>query len=215
MRYALILSVVSIAVAAGCSMDPLVYRIGSDYLPVDTPGNTWTYEISAGGERTVTVKGADVMLGRDCTRVEVDFENNYWYRDDDHFDEYVKTTYLFNEEFVLEERWRRHLDLPLVLHNTWTDAFENTVLVYGQPVTRTVNTDAEVIATRDVTVSAGKFEQCYVVRLEQVAVIETPYGNGSVDSTFVEEYYAPGIGLIKSVNLLTGTEEVLKSYFVK
>lgn len=196
-------------------MDPLVYRIGSDYIPMDAVGNTWFYNLSSGGEKRVSVAGSSIMLRRDCMRVQVDFQDGYWYKGEDYFDEYVKTTYLFNEEFVLEERWARRLALPLVLGNTWTDEFENTIMVYGEPVKRSVTLDGEVVAIRDVSVPAGRFDQCYVVRLEQVGVIDTPYGNGSVDSAFVEEYYAPDIGLVKRVNLLTLEKEELRDYSLK
>lgn len=196
-------------------MDPLVYRIGSDYIPMDAVGNTWSYNLSSGGEKLVSVAGSSIMLRRDCMRVQVDFQDGYWYKGEDYFDEYVKTTYLFNEEFVLEERWARRLALPLVLGNTWTDEFENTIMVYGEPVKRSVTLDGKVVAIREVSVPAGRFDQCYVVRLEQVGVIDTPYGNGSVDSTFVEEYYAPDIGLVKRVNLLTLEKEDLRDYSLK
>ncbi len=196
-------------------MDPLVYRIGSDYIPMDAVGNTWSYNLSSGGEKLVSVAGSSVMLRRGCMRVQVNFQDGYWYKGEDYFDEYVKTTYLFNEEFVLEERWARRLALPLVLGNTWTDEFENTIMVYGEPVKRSVTLDGKVIAIRDVSVPAGRFGQCYVVRLEQVGVIDTPYGNGSVDSTFVEEYYAPDIGLVKRVNLLMLEKEELRDYSLK
>ena len=202
-------------VVGGCSMDPLVYRIGSDYIPMDAVGNTWSYNLSSGGEKLVSVAGSSIMLRRDCMRVQVNLQDGYWYKGEDYFDEYVKTTYLFNEEFVLEERWARRLALPLVLGNTWADEFENTIMVYGEPVKRSVTLDGKVVAIRDVSVPAGRFDQCYVVRLEQVGVIDTPYGNGSVDSTFVEEYYAPDIGLIKRVNLLTLEKEELRDYSLK
>lgn len=196
-------------------MDPLVYRIGSDYIPMDAVGNTWSYNLSSGGEKLVSVAGSSIMLRRDCMRVQVNFQDGYWYKGEDYFDEYVKTTYLFNEEFVLEERWARRLALPLVLGNTWTDEFENTIMVYGEPVKRSVTLVGKVVAIRDVSVPAGRFDQCYVVRLEQVGVIDTPYGNGSVDSTFVEEYYAPDIGLVKRANLLTLEKEELRDYSLK
>jgi len=196
-------------------MDPLVYRISSDYVPVNTEGNTWTFELSSGGEKLISVASSDVILGRECVRVQVNFEGHYWYRDEDQFDVYISTVYLFNEEFILEERWGRRLVLPLVLGNTWSEEFENTIDVYGEPVKRTVTTRGEVVAIRDVSVPAGRFEQCYVVRSETIGETETPYGNGWVDSSFVEEYYAPDVGLVKSINLLTLEEEALKSYSIK
>jgi len=199
-------------VACGCSMDPLVYRIASNYMPTGTVGNTWTYELPGSRQKLVTIAGSDAILGRDCIRVQVDFEDNYWYRDEDQFDEYVRTVYLYNEEHVIEERWARHLVLPLVLGNTWSEDYEQTTLVYGQPVTRRVQTEGEVRSIQNVTVPAGEFEQCYVVRLETIGETETPYGDGWVDSTFVEEYYAPDVGLVRRVNLLTEEEEVLESF---
>ena len=196
-------------------MDPLVYRIGSDYIPMDAVGNTWSYELSGGNEKLVLVAGSSVLLRRSCMEVQVNFEDGYWYKGEDYFDEYVKTTYLFNEEFFLEERWARRLALPQVLGNTWAEEFESITMVYGEPVKRTVTLNGKVIAIRDVSVPAGRFEQCYVVRLEQVGEIDTPYGNGSVDTTFVEEYYAPDIGLVKRMDLLTLEEEVLKDYSLR
>jgi len=196
-------------------MDPLVYRIGSDYIPMDAVGNTWSYGLSGGGERLVSVAGSSVILRRSCMKVQINFQDEYWFKCEDYFDEYVKTTYLFNEEFVLEERWARRLALPLILGNTWADEFESTTMVYGEPVRRSVTLDGKVVAIRDVSVPAGRFEQCYVVRLEQVGEIGTPYGDGSIDSTFVEEYYAPDVGLVKRVDLLTHEEEVLTDYSLR
>lgn len=197
---------------SGCKMDPLVYRIASDYMPVSTIGNTWEYELTGGGQRLVYIAGEDVLLGRDCLHVQVDFENRYWFRDEDQFDLYVKTVYLYNEEHIIEERWAKYLVLPLVLGNSWAEQYEGTTLVYGQPVTRKVSMQGKVKAIRDVTVPAGDFEQCYVVRIEIIGETETPYGNGWVDSTFVEEYYAPDIGLVRSVDLLTGEEQLLENF---
>ena len=200
------------ALLVGCSMDPLVYRISSDYMPVTTVGNTWTYELTGSGERLVSIVGEDAILGRDCIRAQVDFEDRYWYRDEDQFDVYVRTIYLYNEEHVIEERWARYLELPLVLDNTWAEEYEQTTSVYGQPVTRRVRTEGRVTAIRNVTVPAGEFEQCYVVRLEMIGETQTPYGDDWADTTLVEEYYAPDIGLVRRVDLLTDEEEVLESF---
>jgi hypothetical protein len=215
MRKLCLLGVGAFLVVGGCSMDPMVYRIASNYVPVEEAGNSWEYEISTGGTSVVSIEGEGAILGRDCLLVLVNFENTYWYRDEDQFDMYVKTNYLYNEEFTIEERWAKHLVLPLVLGNTWSDQFEKTTLVYGQPVTRRTMMNARVTAIQDLVLPAGKFEQCYVVRLETIGVTETPYGNGWVDSLFVEEYYAPDVGLVRSVDLLTGEEESLTSYTVK
>jgi hypothetical protein len=196
-------------------MDPLVYRIASNYMPVNQVGNTWTYELPGSGESLVTIIAEDAILGRDCLRVQIDFEDSYWYRDEDQFDVYVRTVYLYNEEHVIEERWARHLVLPLVLGSKWTEEYEETTLVYGQSVTRKVLTEGKVTSIQNVTVPAGGFEQCYVVRLEIIGETETPYGNGWVDSTFVEEYYAPDIGLVRRVDLLTQEVEVLESFTLR
>jgi hypothetical protein len=193
-------------------MDPLVYRISSDYMPVTTVGNTWSYDLTGPGQRLVSIIAEDAILGRDCIRAQVDFQDHYWYRDEDQFDVYVKTIYLYNEEHTVEERWARYLQLPLVLGNRWSEEFEQTTSVYGQPVVRKVQTEGRVTAIRNVTVPAGVFEQCYVVRLEMIGETQTPYGDDLVDSTSVEEYYAPDVGLVRRVNLLTDEEEVLESF---
>ena len=196
--------------------------MASNYTPIETIGNQWVYLREDSTIKFVEVTGTSVAGGRSCFVVEEDFLGEYWWKGPEGLDQYVVATRFVNsEDVVIEERWRPHLELPLVLGNRWEDLFEKETIVFGDTICRRVELEGEVEKILTVTVPAGTFEECYRVRIETVEITCSPFEgdtcNVSCDTLRIQEYeyYAPDVGLIKREEIGGPSSEVLQSFQVR
>jgi hypothetical protein len=206
----------------GCDLNPLVFRMGANYVPIESIGNQWTYLQEDSTEKIVKVTGTAVVGGRSSFVVDDNFTSEFWWKGAEGVDRYIVETRFINSEVVeIEKRWRPHLVLPLVLGNHWLDEYENETIVFGDTICRRVVVEGKVEEILTLTVPSGTFEECYKVRMNVLEITCSPFEgytcNVSCDTLRAQqyEYYAPDIGLIKREEIGGLSEEELISYTVQ
>jgi hypothetical protein len=214
--------VVIIFLFFGCDLNPLVYRMGANYVPIESIGNQWTYLLEDSTEKTVKVTGTAVVGGRSSFVVDDNFTSGFWWKGPEGVDRYVLETRFINNQVVeIEKRWRPHLLLPLVLGNHWIDEYEKETIVFGDTICRRVVVEGKVDSILTLTVPSGTFEECYKVRMDVLEITCSPFEgdtcNVSCDTLRAQhyEYYAPDVGLIKREEIGGLSEEELITYTVQ
>ncbi|MCH7761083.1 hypothetical protein IIA15_06745 [candidate division TA06 bacterium] len=211
-------------ILSGCGKNPMVFRMVSNYVPIETIGNRWVYLQGDGTTKIVEVTGTAVVGGRSCFVVEdnSNVEDEFWWKGPEGVDRYVvETRFVNNQEFEIEKRWRPHLELPLVLGNQWVNNFENETIVFGDTICREVMLEGVVDSIVTVTVPAGTFEECYKVRINVLEITCSPFEgdtcNVSCDTLRVQSYetYAPDVGLVMREEIGGTFVEELQTFEVK
>jgi len=172
--------------------------MSSDYFPFETEGNSWEFESEDGASLLLLSSGEAIRGERECFIIERNFSPEYWYRSSCELARYEVEDYDFGgETVVLVNRWVRHLELPLVEKNSWSDTLEVVKSVLGETVERRVVSYGKVEGIESVDVEAGRFHQCYRVRLERLRETRVESVLLESDTTLSYEWYAPDIGLAK------------------
>jgi hypothetical protein len=172
--------------------------MSSDYFPFETEGNSWEFESEEGSELLLLSSGEAIKGDRECFIVERNFSPEYWYRDSGELARYEVEDYDFGgETIIFVNRWTRCLELPLIEKNWWSDTLEVVKNVLGETVERKVVSSGRVEGVETVDVEAGRFHQCYKVRLDRLRETRVNSELLQSDTTLSIEWYAPDIGLVK------------------
>ncbi|MFO7676025.1 MAG: hypothetical protein R6X12_06910 [bacterium] len=175
----------------GCT--GLFFRSGRDYFPL-VRGSLWKYH---DGRDTcyVEVAGDSLIGGRTCVVVTTDFVPGFWLKPTPEAEVrrwFRRTLLRGGTEYVLEQRYGLVYRLPLVTGSSWQDQFADTVIILGADTLHYFRRlEARVAGVEDLTLAAGRFEECY--RLEFTETVRAE------DSSTVNwtEWLAPGVGLVR------------------
>jgi hypothetical protein len=153
----------------------------------------WTYRFDNGTTSKLFVRGDSSAYNFPCMVVEEDAAEQYWIKGDGELRKFVN--YAINiggTDYPLEQRYRKNYVLPLILGSSWSEDFQDTVPVLGDSFVYVHKIRGSVTAIGPVTVPAGDFSDCYEVTLYDSTVV-----NDSIEMHIVDEWFAPGIGLVK------------------
>jgi hypothetical protein len=183
-----------------CRTESLFNRLGEDYLPYDNVNSSWEYRVA--GEDTLTVewkvKTKAIYNGREASLIESTEEDFYYSTGPDALYEFVsRTVFSLGEDLVLEERWRPRVEKPLNLGNRWEDDFNNQVIQQG--ITYSIESSLTGVVEEIETVSTPVdfFDECYRVSIVSTSTITFPSGITEEDVIRVQEWYAPGVGMVR------------------
>ncbi len=191
---------ISIGFISGCSRNPLVYRTGANYLPIENAGSKWIFETEDGRILTMETGGKTTKDDRDCYIIENNYRTEYWYKTTGELSKYVTHTIQYGgEDFLLTERWMKHLELPLILGNCWEDSFEIEKTILGEKIRRTLKSRGEIEEIEDLVVPAGRFMECYKVKTEIIIADSSEFFPSFSDTSIVYEWYGPNIGIVKKI----------------
>ena len=192
---------------AGCKLDDgVLRRSGADYFPLRA-GSEWRYDLG-GTTSLVQVRGDSLAYNYPVTVVLRDYEEEYWLKSQGDVSRFVSSVVnRGGTDYPLEQRFRRFYVLPFMLGNTWTDDFDDTVSVLGEPIHYRHKIEGKVAAVMPVTVPAGNFAECYEVDRNELLVIDD-----SVATITTQEWFAPGVGLVKRVQ--GASEEQLTEFSI-
>lgn len=172
--------------------------MSANYIPIEVEGNRWEFESGDGARLLLLSSGETIKGERDCFLIERNYSPEYWYKDSHQLARYEMEYYDFGgERVVLSSQWMRYLELPLIRGNSWGDTFDVEKSVFGEKVRRRILSQGKIEAIESAEVEAGRFQQCYRVRVER---IRETYVNSTLlesDTTLTYEWYAPDIGLVK------------------
>jgi hypothetical protein len=186
-----------------CSYDnPFTARIDSDYIPITETGNYWLFKNSMGGENYVEVveNSANLTIdGREVIIIEENYAEHYWYIGEGFLCRYREVEINFGGElYPVESRWQSYIEIPLVLGNEWQDLWQDTIVVLNQPLYRVDELNGKVTALEDISTEAGSFSNCYRILFQLREEIHWSIIGDSILEKSFSEWYAPGIGMIKS-----------------
>ena len=186
-------------VVGGCGFhDPVAYRQMADYFPIEAQGNWWLYTSPDGKELYLEVVGDSVVLNRGCKVLERDYKEEYWWRGEGQVAKYIRATVEINaQDIVIEERWRPHLEFPLVLGNSWEDEFRKETYALGDTILREVDIEGKVVSREPLSLPAGDFEQCYRVEICLTELTKSRILGDSFEKRIIKEWYGGDVGLLR------------------
>ena len=175
-----------------CNQDKTLLRATSDYFPLQT-GMVWYY-VNGNDTTTVEVIGDTIALGYYCFVVNRNFVEEYWIKDKTEIRKLVeKETTLAGHNSILEQRFRRYFQLPLIKGNYWNENFIDTVIVFGgNSIIFRHSITGKVDAIENITAPAGGFFEVY-----KLALVDSVKYNDSLAIQTSYYWLAPEVGIVK------------------
>lgn len=194
MRHAVQWVVVFAIMFVSCQ-DFIVERSASDYFPL-SEGDWWLYsrdDLYNPETILVEVEALDTIVQVECYPVNSADGTRYYAQDSKGISEYVQITHTFSgNEYTVAQGFVRRLELPLVKGSAYTDSIFGSLDVSGELIYAVHMVDGFVADFEDDDLYGS------VYRVSLSAVTSISYQDSTVQTTCqVEEYYAPGIGLVR------------------
>lgn len=206
MRYkSQISKLVTCALVVLCSCDDwILFRSTQDYFPLKS-GTLMKYEV---GKDTIIfeVLGDSVVSELPCIVAIRDFNEEYWIKDKDRIRKFVEIESIrFGEKFPIERRFRIYYELPLIIGNSWTNEFSDTIDILGDTIRFTHKIFGKVLGLDKLSTPAGDFFEVY-----HLEIIEEFKQNNSKTTLRRDEWFAPGVGLVKRIT--SNSQEILVEF---
>ncbi len=189
----------AIAAAVFVSCDNrIIERAASDYYPIET-GNWWRYadgNIYEPHEVYVEVESLTSVMSTNCYPVTYSGVVHYIARDERAIREYKKLIYNFQgDDYIIVQGFLTRIQLPMVQGNVYTDSVSDSVNVGGVFVHGTSGIDG-LVSEYENNSLYGNIYKIIINTRETIIAPDTTIASTSS----VEEYYAPGIGLVRFIN---------------
>jgi len=183
-----------------CSYEnPYTIRLKADYFPLDKQGNFWIYKNKDGIEKYLQATGTETKDGKEAFVVTENYEKTYWYKGEGFLKYYKNLELNFNGELVtLEARWQNYIEIPLIKRNSWCDEWQDTLMLFNEPLYINDKLNGTVENIETVTTEAGTFNNCYRITFHIIEEINSAIIGDSIIDKSYSEWYAPNIGLVKS-----------------
>ncbi len=171
-----------------------VQRSASDYFPLKK-GNSWRYandDLYNPMIIDISVENPDTIMMRECYPFNVSGVFDYYSKDQEGIKEYKRLTqYYSGSEYTILQGFVMRLELPLVKGNRFVDSLVDSLDFFGQWIK----------GRYVITGLVADYETSDIYGDVYRVIISTHQSIISTDSTivaeeYIEEYYAPGIGLI-------------------
>ncbi|OPL20116.1 MAG: hypothetical protein AVO35_01295 [Candidatus Aegiribacteria sp. MLS_C] len=193
-----VLAVVVMA-SLGCDRNPLFFRMGADYYPVDELGSEWEYSIEGGGTLIVQVVDQTEKGERACYRVLSGADYTYWIANDCFLEFYEDHRVMFNGiEVPLYQSWVTWLDWPLTVGYTRTDSASTFEVSQGVTISHDWERTTTVAGIG--TSPDGRWEQCYHLVQDETTVNWIRTTGFDPETTVVTRdiWLAPDVGMVAS-----------------
>lgn len=194
-----VLSIVLIATLVGCDRNPLFYRLGSDYFPINSIGSQWEYSINESGSLIVTVIDQTEVGERACYRVLSGADYSYWIDGDGQLEHYEDHRVMFNGyEVPLYQAWVIWLDWPLVSGYTRIDSISTFAVDQGVTISHDWKRTSTVLGIE--TSPDGEWSDCYHIRQYETTVNWIRVSGFNPETTTVSRHIwlAPNVGMVSS-----------------
>jgi hypothetical protein len=176
----------------------IIERAANDYFPIET-GNWWSYSndnIYEPKQVYVEVESLTSVMSTDCYPVTYSGVVRYIARDDRAVREYRELVYDFEgDDYIVVHGFLTRIRLPMVQGSAYADSVIDSVNIGGVFVHGKCRIDGLVSEYAD----NGLYGNVYKVIVSTRETIVAP--DTTIASTSsVEEYYAPGIGLVRFID---------------
>ncbi len=169
-------------------------RAVDDYYPIEV-GASWLYK-SDTLEIYVTVDAETTWANQEAALFLINGEPLYRSKLSDGVYYYFDFRVPYGGyDYPIETQYRRWLTLPLITNSNWGDVFKDSIVVAGEKVSIEHRITGRVLDVVKSNVPAGEYKDVYRVEILNVCRISSSLYY-RFDSTLINEYYAPDIGLI-------------------
>jgi len=188
---------VIIAIFVSCD-NRIIERAASDYYPIET-GNWWRYsdnELYEPQQVYVEVESLTSVLNTDCYPVTFSGVVHYIAVDDWAVREYKELIYNYDgSDHTIARGFLTRIQLPFIQGDIYVDSVRDSIDVGGISIQGTCRVNGLVSAYEGNSLY-GSVYKVIITTTETIVLPDTTFTNASS----VEEYYAPGVGLMKFVN---------------
>lgn len=185
---------------AGCSSNPLYYRLGSDYYPVSPVGTLWVYSVEGGGNVVVTVVDQAEVAQRSCYRLQRGADYTYFINREGMLEHFEDHSVLYNGyEIEVYSGWVPYLDWPLADGASWTDSISVSTSEQGVTINHQWTRTTEVLGVESVSVPAGTWDDCYHISETETEINWIQTGGFQPETTTVSRdiWLAPDVGMVR------------------
>jgi hypothetical protein len=176
----------------------IIERAASDYFPIET-GNWWRYSddnIYEPHQVYVEVESLTSVMNTDCYPVTYSGVVHYIARDKRAIREYKELIYDFEgDDYIVARSFLTRIQLPMVQGNGYADSMSDSVNVGGNFIYGKCRIDGLVSEYEDNNLY-GNIYKIIINTRETIIAPDTTIARTSS----VEEYYAPGIGLVRFID---------------
>ncbi|MEO0160672.1 MAG: hypothetical protein ABIL39_01145 [candidate division WOR-3 bacterium] len=176
----------------------IIERSANDYFPLSV-GNWWNYtndDLYNPQSISITIETPDTILGTHCYPFNISGEFHYYTRDEEGIKEYIKFTQNYGgNEIIVMQGFITRLELPFVSGNRFSDSLVDSCDFYGTWIKICYRIEGLVAEYRADKV----YGEVYKIIISKFHSITMP-DSVSTGEEYLEEYYAPGIGMIEFKN---------------
>ena len=177
----------------------IIERAANDYFAYET-GNWWRYSNGAVYDPQIIfaeVESLTSVLGTDCYPVTFSGEVHYMAINDRSISEYKKMIYFFaGENYTVVEGFMTRIEIPLIEGNTYRDSICDSVNVAGNQIKGQYRIEG-LVSQYEFDELYGDIYKVVLTSTETMFTVDTVF---TASTSYIEEYYAPGIGLVRFKN---------------
>lgn len=176
----------------------IIERSGHQYFPIKE-GNWWRYannDLYKPEIITITVESVDTLLQREVYPFNVSGKFHYFSKDTKGIKEYIEMTHNYGGSiYTILQGYVTRLELPLLSGNRFIDSLSDSLNFFGGWIKAHYLINGLVSGYQDDEL----YGEVYKVIISISESVTTP--DSSISSElYLEEYYAPGIGLVRFKN---------------
>ncbi|MEO0184770.1 MAG: hypothetical protein ABIL20_03120 [candidate division WOR-3 bacterium] len=176
----------------------IIERSATDYFPIKE-GNWWYYannDLYNPKNINITVESPDIILQRECYPFNVSGEFHYYSKDQKGIKEYILVTQNYGGyDYTILQGFVTRLELPLVQGNQFSDSLVDSLDLAGQWIKAYYSINGLVSDYQNNEIY-GEVYRIIISKHQYISTQDSTIAN----EEYVEEYYAPNIGLIKFKN---------------
>ncbi|MEO0124392.1 MAG: hypothetical protein ABIL69_10375 [candidate division WOR-3 bacterium] len=176
----------------------IIERAASEYFPMKE-GNWWNYtndDLYNPISINIKTEAPDTILHHECYPFNVSGEIHYYSKDEEGIKEYIKIIKSYGgSDYTILEGFIFKLELPLVSGNRFVDSLVDSLNFFGQWIKVRYIINALVSEYQQDEIY-GEVYRVVINRYQSVITQDSTISK----EEYVEEYYAPGIGMIEFKN---------------
>ncbi|MGB9719961.1 MAG: hypothetical protein ACPL28_00570 [bacterium] len=176
----------------------IIERSATNYFPIKE-GNWWYYannDLYNPKNINITVEAPDTILQCECYPFNVSGEFHYYLKDQKGIKEYILMTENYGGyDYTVLQGFVTRLELPLVRGNQFSDSLIDSLDLAGQWIKAFYSIKGLVSDYQNDEIY-GEVYKIIISTYQYIATQDSTIAN----EEYFEEYYAPGIGLIRFKN---------------
>lgn len=176
----------------------IIERSASEYFPLKE-GNWWNYtndDLYNPVSINITIEEPETILQRLCYPFNVSGEFHYYSKEQEGIKEYIKIIQNYGgSDYTILEGFIFRLELPLVTGNRFIDSLVDSLNFFGQWMKARYIINALVSEYQQDEIY-GEVYRVIINRYQSVITQDSTIAK----EEYLEEYYAPGIGMIAFKN---------------